>query len=60
MTDRYGVIGNPVAHSKSPWIHGEFARATGRPAVIGALKDLDDLVSGDAGTRVSMEYTGMA
>jgi len=38
----------------------EFARATGRPAVIGALKDLDDLVTGDAGTRVSVEYTEMA
>jgi shikimate dehydrogenase len=37
MTDRYAVIGNPVAHSRSPAIHAEFARQAGHDLSYGTL-----------------------
>ena len=53
--DHYAVVGNPIAHSKSPWIHAAFARQTGQALVYEALlAPLDDF----AGTVVRFGAEG--
>jgi shikimate dehydrogenase len=36
--DRYAVLGHPVAHSQSPFIHAEFARQTGQAMHYGRVE----------------------
>jgi shikimate dehydrogenase len=48
MSDRYAVIGNPIGHSKSPLIHGTFAKSTSQDleyvAIEGPLDGFADAV----------------
>ena len=37
MPDRYAVMGHPIAHSRSPFIHRRFAADTGEPIAYDAL-----------------------
>jgi len=37
----------------------DFARATGQPAAIGALADIDAMLDGTAGTRITTSVAGV-
>ena len=69
MPDQYAVIGNPVAHSKSPLIHAEFARQTGQDLVYGQLLAPKDAfvatanafrAGGGRGLNVTLPFKGEA
>ncbi|MGP1677976.1 MAG: shikimate dehydrogenase [Burkholderiales bacterium] len=49
MPDQYAVIGNPVAHSKSPLIHAAFAHQTGQDIVYERLLAPKDAFVATAG-----------
>ncbi|KIA82113.1 shikimate dehydrogenase [Chromobacterium amazonense] len=65
MTDRYAVIGNPISHSQSPFIHQEFAQATGQDisyeklfADLGRFKDVVDefVAHGGKGLNITLPF----
>src|SRR3990172_8456278 len=69
MPDLYAVIGNPVAHSKSPLIHAAFVRQTGQDMVYEPLlAPMDAFVAsanafrarGGRGLNVTLPFKGDA
>lgn len=69
MTDRYAVIGHPVAHSLSPRIHTRFARQTGQDlryeAILAPLEGFSTTVrafvdSGGRGMNVTVPFKEQA
>jgi shikimate dehydrogenase len=56
--DLYCVMGNPVAHSRSPWIHARFAELTGQTLRYGRRHiALDGFAEGIAAFRADPEGT---
>jgi shikimate dehydrogenase len=50
--DSYCLMGNPIAHSRSPWIHTRFAQLTGQPIDYGKrLVPLDGFAAAVAAFR---------
>jgi shikimate dehydrogenase len=69
MPDRYAIIGHPVAHSKSPWIHAEFARQTAQDIeyvrieapLAGFARTLDEFrAAGGRGANVTLPFKDQA
>jgi shikimate dehydrogenase len=69
MTDHYAVIGNPVAHSKSPAIHAAFAHQTGQhlayERILGSLDDFPGdvrrfVAAGGRGLNVTVPFKQQA
>jgi shikimate dehydrogenase len=65
IMDRYAVIGNPIAHSKSPHIHAAFARQTGQRLeygrLLGSLEDFPGdvrafVADGGRGLNVTLPF----
>jgi shikimate dehydrogenase len=63
--DRYGVVGHPVEHSRSPFIHGMFAKSTAQHMVYRLFdiapdnfrRDLTELIAGGVrGLNVTLPH----
>jgi len=59
MTDRYGVIGHPIAHSKSPVIHRQFANQTRQDLTYEAFDIAPDELTRELNTLIESGVKGL-
>ncbi len=60
MPEQYAVIGNPIAHSKSPAIHTAFARQTGHDLHYGRILGNREDFSGDVHRFIATGGLGLS
>jgi shikimate dehydrogenase len=58
LTDKYAVIGNPIAHSKSPLIHAEFAKQTNQDISYEAILAPLDNFATTVSDLIAQRYQG--
>jgi shikimate dehydrogenase len=65
MTDSYAVFGNPISHSKSPFIHRQFAAQTGQAmsyeAMLAPMEGFEEVIAaffrdGGKGANVTVPF----
>jgi len=59
MTDQYGVIGHPIAHSKSPLLHRWFAAQTGQDISYEAFDIEPQALTGDLARLLASGIRGL-
>ncbi len=59
MTDRYGVIGHPIAHSKSPVIHRQFANQTHQELTYEAFDIAPDVLTKELNALIDSGVRGL-
>ncbi len=59
QVDRYAVIGQPIAHSKSPYIHAAFARACGQKLSYDAVAVAPEALAANLAQLHAEPYLGL-
>ncbi|ACT49038.1 shikimate 5-dehydrogenase [Methylotenera mobilis JLW8] len=59
MVDKYAVIGNPIAHSKSPLIHADFAQQTAQAMTYEAILAPVDSFDATVKELMASDYKGL-
>lgn len=55
----YGVVGNPIAHSQSPWIHAQFAKQMGISMTYEAIESAPDAFAKTIKDLRKQKYAGL-